>query len=81
VLLNYLKVGGYKQPLKTTNLQVSHSRQGPMSGVLTEGFNRVIEQTKRVGCGFRNMTNYRRRIMVHIALTRRRPETRLGSFA
>ena len=41
----------------------------------TEGFNRVIKQTKRVGCGFRNMTNYRRRIMVHIALTRTRPET------
>jgi transposase len=41
----------------------------------TEGFNRVIKQTKRVACGFRNMTNYRRRIMVHIALTRTRPET------
>lgn len=40
----------------------------------TEGFNRVIKQTKRVACGFRNMTNYRRRIMVHIALTRTRPD-------
>jgi transposase len=38
----------------------------------TEGFNRVIKQTKRVACGFRNMTNYRRRIMAHIALTRPR---------
>lgn len=36
----------------------------------TEGFNRIIKQTKRVGCGFTNMDNCRRRIMVHIALTR-----------
>jgi transposase len=36
----------------------------------TEGFNRIIKQTKRVGCGFTNMDNYHRRIMVHIALTR-----------
>lgn len=36
----------------------------------TEGFNRVIKQVKRVGCGFRNMDNYQRRIMSHIALTR-----------
>ncbi|QNF95485.1 transposase [Janibacter sp. YB324] len=36
----------------------------------TEGFNRIIKQTKRVGCGSTNMDNYRRRIMVHIALTR-----------
>ena len=33
----------------------------------TEGFNRIIKQTKRVGCGFTNMDNYRRRIMAHIA--------------
>jgi transposase len=39
----------------------------------TEGFNRVIKQTKRVACGFRNMDNYQRRIMSHIALTRTRP--------
>ena len=36
----------------------------------TEGFNRIIKQVKRVGCGFRNMTNYERRILAHIALTR-----------
>ncbi len=36
----------------------------------TEGFNRTIKQVKRVGCGFRNMDNYERRIMAHIALTR-----------
>jgi transposase len=38
----------------------------------TEGFNRVIKQVKRVGCGFTNMDNYRRRIMAHIAVTRPR---------
>ena len=36
----------------------------------TEGFNRIIKDTKRVGCGYRNMENYRRRILAHIALTR-----------
>jgi len=40
----------------------------------TEGFNRIIKQTKRVGCRFRNMTNYERRIMSHIALTRARTD-------
>lgn len=36
----------------------------------TEGFNRVIKNVKRVACGFRNMDNYERRIMAHIAVTR-----------
>jgi transposase len=36
----------------------------------TEGFNRIIKDTKRVGCGYRNMDNYRRRKLAHIALTR-----------
>ena len=36
----------------------------------TEGFNRIIKDTKRVGCGYRNMENYRRRILAHITLTR-----------
>ena len=36
----------------------------------TEGFNRVIKQVKRTGCGYRNMNNYERRIMSHIALNR-----------
>ena len=31
----------------------------------------VIKQVERVGCGFVNMDNYRRRIMAHIAVTRR----------
>lgn len=29
----------------------------------TEGFNRIIKQVKRVGCGFRNLDNYQRRIL------------------
>ena len=36
------------------------------------GFNRIIKQVKRVGCGFTNVDNYRRRIMAHIAVTRPR---------
>jgi len=36
----------------------------------TEGFNRVIKQTKRVGCGYRNMINYQHRILSHITVTR-----------
>lgn len=36
----------------------------------TEGFNRVIKQTKRVGCGYRTMDNYQRRILSHIVVTR-----------
>ncbi len=38
----------------------------------TEGFNRIIKQTKRVGCGFRNMTNYQRGLLTPIAVTRPR---------
>jgi transposase len=30
----------------------------------TEGYNRIIKQVKRVGCGFRNIDNYQRRIML-----------------
>jgi transposase len=33
----------------------------------TEGYNRVIKQIKRVACGFRNQSNYERRIMLHSA--------------
>jgi hypothetical protein len=32
----------------------------------------VIKQVERVGCGFVNMDNYRRRIMAHIAVNRPR---------
>ena len=35
-----------------------------------EGYNRVIKQVQRVGCGFRNQTHYEQRIMLHIAVTR-----------
>ncbi len=41
-----------------------------MTGVTnarTEGYNRVIKQLKRVGCGYRNQANYERRIVLHIA--------------
>lgn len=38
----------------------------------TEGFNRIITTGPRVGCGVRNMGNYQRRIMAHIAVTRPR---------
>jgi transposase len=40
------------------------------SNARTEGFNRIIKQPKRVGCGYRNMINYQRRILSHIAVTR-----------
>ena len=36
----------------------------------TEGFNRIIKQVKRVGCSYRNMINYHRRILCHIAVNR-----------
>ena len=41
-----------------------------VSNARTEGFNRVIKQTKRVGCGYRSMGNYQRRILSHIAVSR-----------
>jgi transposase len=41
-----------------------------VSNARTEGLNRIIKQTKRVGCGYRNMINYQRRILSHIAVTR-----------
>jgi len=33
----------------------------------TEGANRVIKQIKCVGCGYRNQSNYERRILLHVA--------------
>jgi transposase len=36
----------------------------------TEGFNRILKQVKRAGCGYRNMANYERRMLTHIALNR-----------
>ncbi|MGD7708330.1 ISL3 family transposase [Microlunatus sp. Y2014] len=41
-----------------------------LTNARTEGFNRIIKQVKRAGCGYRNMINYERRIMTHIAVTR-----------
>ncbi len=39
-----------------------------LTNARTEGYNRVIKQVKRVGCGFRNQTHYQQRIMLHIAV-------------
>jgi hypothetical protein len=44
----------------------------PVSNARTEGFNRIIKQTKRVGCCYRSMENYQRRILSHIAVTDRK---------
>ena len=41
-----------------------------VSNARTEGFNRIIKQVKRTGCGYQNMINYQRRILTHIAVTR-----------
>jgi transposase len=41
-----------------------------VSNARTEGFNRIIKQVKRTGCGYRNMINYQRRILTHTAVTR-----------
>jgi transposase len=38
-----------------------------LTNARTEGTNRVIKQVKRVGCGYRNQTNYERRIVLHVA--------------
>lgn len=51
-------------------IQVALTEQ--VTNARTEGLNRIIKQVKRVGCGFRNMDNYQRRIMAHIAVTRSR---------
>ena len=47
-------------------VEVGHPRRN----AATEGHNRVIKQTKRVACGFRNQANYERRIMMHNAARR-----------
>jgi len=47
--------------------------QHGVTNARTEGFNRIIKQTKRVACGFRNLDNFQRRILTHIAITRPRP--------
>ncbi|MET0516868.1 MAG: transposase [Nitrospiraceae bacterium] len=40
------------------------------SNARTEGFSRIIKQTRRVGCGHRNMINHQRRILSHTAVSR-----------
>jgi transposase len=54
-------------------IQVALTEQ--VTNARSEGFNRIIKQTKRVGCGYRNMINYQRRILTHIAVTRPRRST------
>lgn len=41
-----------------------------VSNARTEGFNRITKQVRRACCGYRNMDNYKRRILTHIAVTR-----------
>jgi transposase len=48
--------------------------QTGVTNARTEGHNRTIKQVKRVGCGFRNIENYQRRILAHIAVTRPREQ-------
>jgi transposase len=50
------------------------SLQTGVTNARTEGFNRTIKKVKRVTCGFRNMDNYRCRIMAHIAVARPREQ-------
>ena len=59
----------------TTAGSVIYPTRTGITNARTEGFNRIIKQTKRVGCGFRNMINYQRRILTHIAVTRPRWST------
>jgi transposase len=54
-------------------IQIALTEQ--VTNARSEGFNRIIKQTKRVGCGYRNMINYQRRILTHIAVTRPRRST------
>ena len=60
--------------MKCLESGLTQAQLGERIGTSEQYINRVIKQTKRVACGFRNMDNYERRIMVHIALTRTRPE-------
>ena len=48
------------------------------SNARTEGFNRIIKQIKLLGCGDRNVINYERRILSHIAVTRPQKSAALG---
>jgi transposase len=51
-------------------IQVALTEQ--VTNARAEGFNRIVKQVKRVGCGFTNMDNCQQRIMAHIAVTRPR---------
>jgi transposase len=51
----------WPQILNFLHLRVTNAR--------TEGYNRTIKTIKRIGCGYRNDSNYQRRIMLHSAAT------------
>ena len=46
--------------------------QTGLTNARTEGTNRLIKQVKRTACGFRNRTNYRRRVRLHCTRRARR---------
>jgi transposase len=46
--------------------------QTGLTNARTEGTNRLIKQVKRTACGFRNRTNYRRRVRLHCTRRSRR---------
>jgi transposase len=60
--------------IQTWWLAILVAIQTSTTNARTEGYNRLIKQTKRVACGFRNMDNYQRRILTHIAVTRQREQ-------
>jgi Transposase len=67
------RTGDRHRKSQTSNCFGSNHRSSGTTTVTltrTEGFNRIIKQTKRVGCGYRNLANYERRILSHIAVTR-----------
>src|SRR5690348_6092271 len=53
--------------------------QTGLTNARTEGTNRLIKQVKRTACGFRNRTNYRRRVRLHCTRRARRlPAGKIG---
>jgi hypothetical protein len=51
-------------------LSLKHSSASHFSAGWLIPLSAIIKQIKRVGCGYRNMINYQRRILSHIAVTR-----------
>ena len=57
----------YKRQVETWWPEILNFLQLRVTNARTEGYNRTIKTIKRVGCGYRNGSNYRRRIMLHSA--------------